>query len=284
MTASVEDVAAALYSGPPDEFVAARNERAVEAEDQDAAARIRALRKPTVAAWVVNVFASERGAQLEQALQLAQELRDAQDDLDAATLAQLGRERRALTSRLAADAADLAIARGGRVTESTREAVRQTISAAFFSADAAAAVSSGRLVRELEPSDDLDLTDAVGGGPPVVGAAPAQPADEVSARRERRRAERSLHDAEQALARAERVRADAEGRRRDTARRRDELANRITELEDELARARAQHTDAEGQTSQASRRCEETSALVEEARRTVADARHAVSALSPGHG
>ncbi|MBO9625743.1 MAG: transposase [Microbacterium sp.] len=282
MSVFVDEVAAALYAGPPETFIRERNARAAEAAHPDEAKMIRALRKPTVAAWVVNVFASERAAQLEQALQLATELRDAQDDLDAATLAQLGRERRALTTRLAADAADLAAARGGRVTESTREAVRQTISAAFFSADAAVAVSSGRLVHELEPSDDVDLADAVGGGQPVVAATPAQPADELSARRERRRAEKAVHDAEHALARAERVHADAERRHRDIARRRDELAHRIAELEDELARARTQHADAQMQTSRAMQQGEQTSALVETARRAASEAQDALDALSHG--
>ncbi|HKT55370.1 MAG TPA: transposase, partial [Microbacterium sp.] len=155
---SLTEIAAELYSAAPEEFVAARNARAADAADREDAARIRALKKPSVAAWVVNVFAHERADRLGQALQLAAELREAQDQLDAATLAELGRRRRALTSQLAHEAGELASARGGRVSPSTLEAVRQTIAAAFFDPDAAVAVASGRLVRELEASGDpVDL-------------------------------------------------------------------------------------------------------------------------------
>ena len=128
---TLDDIAAALYAGPPEEFTAARNARAKDLDDRALAAEVKALRKPAVAAWVVNVLAQARAAQLGQALALAAELREAQADLDAAALAKLGRERRALTRRLAETAADLAGSRGERVTAATRDAVEQTISAAF---------------------------------------------------------------------------------------------------------------------------------------------------------
>lgn len=96
----IDEVATDLYAGPLGEFVASRNARAKEATDRETAARIRAMRKPTLVAWVVNVFAVERTAQLDEALRLAQDLRQAQAGLDAAALAQLGRERRTLTRRL----------------------------------------------------------------------------------------------------------------------------------------------------------------------------------------
>ncbi|MEE2814693.1 MAG: transposase, partial [Actinomycetota bacterium] len=219
----LDSIAAELYAGSPDEFIAARNARAKDIGDPALSAAVRALRKPSVAAWVVNLFARERSARLGQALQLASELREAQDDLDAATLSQLGRQRRALTGQLAAEAVSLATARGGRVTDATLESVRQTISAAFFDPEAAAAVASGRLVRDIEPTGSFDPGAVVAGGRPDAPVAPKPAADEVAARRARRDAERALREAERAHTGAERA-----------ARRANEEAHEIDERIDQL--------------------------------------------------
>ncbi|MGN8026097.1 transposase [Microbacterium sp. 22242] len=231
----IEQIAAELYAGPPRDFVATRNARAKDAGDAELAAQIRALRKPSVAAWVVNLFARERASRLGEALRLAEEVREAQADLDAAALAQLGRERRALTNRLAADAVALAKTRGERITDATLEAVRQTIAVAFFDPSAAAAVASGRLVHDLDPSGDpADHDAAVAGGAPGSPAASPPPADEVAARRELRKAESVLHDAQQSLSRARLDHSKAEQAARDTEQRVKTLAARIAELEAEL--------------------------------------------------
>lgn len=237
---TLADITAELYAGSPDDFVAARNARANEVDDPDLAKQIRALRKPSLAAWVVNMFARERAQALSQALTLAEELREAQTDLDAAALTQLSRQRRALTDRLSADAAELATARGGRVTSSTREAVEQTIRAAFFDRDAATAVASGRLVRQLDPSGSTDLGTVVGGGPPESVRAPSPPPDELRARRDRHRAERAVHDAEKALSRAQRAQTDAERGLREAVTRYDELDAKKKALDAELRRVRSE--------------------------------------------
>lgn len=242
---SLEGIASELYAGPLDEFIPARNARARESASLDPAlaARIRELRKPSVAAWVVNVFAVERSAQLDEALQLAEQLRDAQEDLDAKALSQLGRDRRALTAQLASLASDLAEARGERVTAATRESVQQTLSAAFFDADAAAAVSSGRLVRALEARGTFaesmeSMESIVGGGAPLSTAPAEKPIDEVNARRRRRDAERLVREAEQTRDRAARG-ATAAGRALQEAEADAKaLASRAAELENELAATR----------------------------------------------
>ena len=240
MDSELADVAVQLYTGSPTDFVTARNSRAAHAHDPDLAARIRGLKKPSVAAWVVNVFAHERAAQLAEALELAEELREAQADLDAGALAQLGRDRRALTTRLAKDAAELAEARGQRITASTRDAVQQTISAAFFDPTAAAAVASARLVRELEPAGTFaDIADSiVGGDAPDAPAVVAKPLDEVTARRKRRDAERAVRDAESAHDRVAREATRADRALRDAVLHVDELTRREQELESELAKVR----------------------------------------------
>lgn len=259
----LDSIAAELYAGSPDEFIAARNARAKDVGDPALSAAVRALRKPSVAAWVVNLFARERSARLGQALQLASELREAQDDLDAATLSQLGRQRRALTGQLAAEAVSLATARGGRVTDATLEAVRQTISAAFFDPEAAAAVASGRLVRDIEPTGSFDPGAVVAGGRPDAPVAPVAPkpaADEVAARRARRDAERALREAEQAHDRAGRAERRAEDDLRAAEERVDELTERISELEQELERTRQEATQAKTDARAAAERRRQTGA------------------------
>lgn len=275
---TLESIAADLYSGPPEEFISARNAKAKET-DAALSAQVKALRKPSIAAWVVNVFARERADQLAEALQLAEELREAQEDLDAATLAKLGRERRALTRRLAQDAADLAKSRGEKVTPSTLDAVQQTISAAFFNPDAAAAVASGRLIRELEPSATIDLGTVVAGGAPHAPTQSPAPADEVGARRRRRDAERAVREAEKARDQAERAHAKAEKTRSDAARRMKDVTARIEEIEAELAKAKAdaEHAGADAQTAE-----EREAATAEElttASNAVSEAREALDQL-----
>jgi len=280
--ATLEDIIAELYSVPPSDFVACRNARAKKIGDRALAADVRALRKPSMGAWVVNVYAREQGSELDEALQLAQELRDAQAELDAPALAKLGRERRALTKRLSDNAVALATSRGGTVSAATRDAVQQTISTAFFDAHAAAAVASGRLLRDLETSGvfPVDASETVAGGL-AAAPSPVKPrTDELSERRKRRKAEHAVDEAEQQLARAERDRATAERETREATRHSERLAVQVAELEQELARTRdeAQRTHAE--ISEASERQKESDERVVAAKRAVTVARDELKQLS----
>ncbi|WP_164233794.1 transposase [Microbacterium hydrocarbonoxydans] len=279
---TLTEIAAELYLEPPAAFTAARDAIVRSTTDKALAAQIRKLKKPSVAAWVVNVFATERSAQLGEALRLAEELHEAQADLDAATLSALGRERRTLTNRLAQNAADLAESRGERVTPATLEAVRQTLSAAFFDAGAAAAVASGRLVRELDPSGDVDVAGAVAGG---EAAAPeiARPAvDEVGERRERRRAERALREAEKDLERAERARTAAADAQREHREALERLTAREAELEAELARTRKHIVETRSALSEAEEGAAAVAARVDEAEAATTAARRALEEVLGG--
>ncbi len=205
-----------------------------------------ALRKPSIAAWVVNVFAQERAGQLGEALALARELREAQDDLDAAALAKLGRERRLLD-----EGARSGRGRAGRVAGRARHTVdarggRAELSAAFFDPVAAAAVASGRLVRALAPSATAtDIRDAVAGDLPELEPLSPPAVDELRDRRARRDVERAIATAEKEQASAERELADRDAALRELRARKDELTARVSELEAQLSRARADLTRAE---------------------------------------
>lgn len=278
--ATFEEIATGLYSGAPEAFVASRKARAAEV-DADLATRILALRKPSIAAWVVNLFAQERAGQLGEALELARELREAQDDLDAPALAKLGRERRLLTRRLAQAAGELAVSRGERVTPSTLEAVEQSISAAFFDQAAAAAVASGRLSRALDPSSTAsDIRDAVAGDvPELEPAPPPPPADELQARRARRDAERAIATAEKEHASAERELRTREGALRELRAEREMLIERVSQLERQLEQTRLDVTNVENTLPEAERRREDAAGRAKAAEEALDLARKVLDAL-----
>ncbi|WP_295839215.1 transposase [uncultured Microbacterium sp.] len=240
--ARLDEVAAELLSLPPARFTAARAERAAAAGPLGR--RIAKLRKPTVAAWAVNLLV--RDGQLGEAVELSRALHEAQDDLDAAELGRLGRQRRQLVAALARRAAELAADKGTPLSPAVKDAVEKTINAAVVDETAAAAVLTGRLVSAIDLAD----RDAEGVGAAVAGSVPAAvpaPAarDDLAARRARKAAERAVREAERARADAERERAAAD-RRLETARERaDRVHERIDELRTELARIEREAADAD---------------------------------------
>src|SRR5512138_346259 len=76
----IDEVADALYRLPPEEFTAARDDAAKQARsagDRDLAARIKALRKPSVSAHAVNSLAATQPDDLQALADLGARLRDA---------------------------------------------------------------------------------------------------------------------------------------------------------------------------------------------------------------
>lgn len=243
-TGALDAAADELYALTPDRFTAARNERAAAA-DREAAASIKALRKPSVAAWAVNLLARE--GRLGEAIDLAVALREAQADLDAAELKTLSTQRRALVAALAAQAVDLARAHDVTVSPAARDEVHKTINAAVMDAGAAAAVMTGRLVRALEATgfDEVDVSDAVAGSAPVPTARPSR--DELAERRARRAAEQAVREAERAASDADRELTRAAARATKAQERADLLHERIADVRGQLERmlSDAEHADDE---------------------------------------
>ncbi|QNA91728.1 hypothetical protein [Microbacterium sp. Se63.02b] len=211
---------------------------------------------------------------------MAGELREAQDDLDAAALAKLGRERRVLTRRLAEMAADVAGSRGERITPATLDAVQSSISAAFFDTAAAGAVASGRLIRALEPSGTAeDVRDSVAGDIPDVDSMAEQPPDELQQRRERREADRRVVASERELAVAEKKLAARAKALRALQAKVEELSETESELEAELARVRDEAAHVERDIAPATAEHAAAVEQVDAARSAAADARAAREAL-----
>ncbi|MFD4960494.1 transposase [Microbacterium sp. NPDC058389] len=238
----LDEIAAELYALPPAEFTAARNARAA-ASDPALAKQVKALRKPSVAAWAVNLLA--RDGQLADAVELSAALREAQDDLDAAELSRLGAQRRQLVAALAKQAVGLASNAGVSLSAAARDETEKTINAAVMDAAAAAAVLTARLVTTLEAGDidPATLADAVGGSLP--GAVEPAPRDDLAERRARKAAEKAAREAERLANEAERELARVDARRAKAQERVDHVRERIDDLRRDLATLEADAATAE---------------------------------------
>ncbi|MBW9111116.1 transposase [Microbacterium ureisolvens] len=272
----LDALAAELYALPPAQFTAARNARAGLAAPA-LAKRLKALRKPTVSAWAVNLLA--RDGQLADAVELSAALREAQDDFDAAELSRLSRQRRQLVAALAKQAVGLAEEAGGTVSAAARDDVAATINAAVMDAAAAAAVLTARLVKPLE-AGDIDpaaLADAVGGSLPGAVAPPAR--DDLAERRARKAAEKAAREAERLANEAERELARVDARRAKAQERVDHVRERIDDLRRDLAaleadeRAAVEKLDTiERERSEAAAKSRDAAQAAERAQRAVDEA------------
>ena len=217
--AGIDDAAEELYAVLPAEFIAARNALAKQTRsggDEELYAQVKGLRRPSAAAWLVNLLArSDEG--FEQFSDLSHRLRDAQTHLDAPTMKELGQERTRVVAELVERA--VALAKDAdpqyRDTATVRDQVTSTLTAAVADPTAEAAVTSGRLVSPLSYAGfgEVDLTDAVATPLHVVRQqevkpAKPKPAKKVDhraldrARADLERAEEQLEEAEQAFDKA----------------------------------------------------------------------------------
>jgi hypothetical protein len=230
-----------LYGLPLDEFVGARDElaRGLGREgDREEAARVKALRKPTVGAWALNQAVRRRRVETDALLATGKRLRAAHEDLmsggDPAVLRETMDEERSLTTALA-DCAEAIASETGKSGPALRDRVRATLHAAVVEDEVRDELAAGRFVRERE-AVGLGLVGAPeastavpakrpaakprkdsGGpaGPARASAKGASPADRrgsarTAAKEEPARpdprlaeAERALSDAREALASAE---------------------------------------------------------------------------------
>lgn len=278
---TVDEVAAELCALPLGDFTAARNARAAATSDRAVAGDIRALRKPSLAAWVVDLLARSAPDDLAQAFEIGDALREAQEELDAATLAELTKQRRALVAGLARQAVALAADAGVSVSAAARDDVEKTLNAGMRDADAASAVLTTRLVRALDAVgfDPVDLEGAVAGS--VTSRPPAAPRDDLAERRARKAAEKTAREATQAAATADRELAAAEAAVGKARERADRLHERISELQAELARIEADADRADAATAAAE---EARAGAAQRAKKTRTAADAAQAALDGGSG
>ena len=168
-TRELEGIAGPLYALPYGDFVAARTAAAKDvgtvdltaAEQRALAADVRALPKPSVAAWAVNMLAAHSPEILRELAGLGTSMQAAQDALDAADLRRLAQERRQLLAGAVKTAQALAAEQGRAISAAVATEVEQTLRAATADRGAAAAVQSGWLLRALS-ADGVDVVDLAG--------------------------------------------------------------------------------------------------------------------------
>lgn len=272
MSAALLEVADALYALSMPDFTPARDARAKElkGQDKDLSAQVKALRKPSLAAWVVNALVRHETDQVEQVLAVGEALRAAQESMSADELRALTRQRRQLTAAVTTRARALARELGVKVTPAVADQVEATLTAAMIDQSCAAAVRSGQLVTALAATgvDEVDLATAVA-TPDALGfsARAAEPApdpgpehrpdlhvvpDPDADEKARAAASEQLATAEQALAEATEAHeaaatevSELEARALELQSGMDELRGRLAKLESQSEQVDEELADAE---------------------------------------
>ncbi|WP_344217495.1 hypothetical protein [Kribbella sancticallisti] len=234
-----EEAAGTLYASSAADFIATRNELAKQLKadgDQLGSTRLKALRKPTVAAWLANLVARELPDELDDLLALGDEFRQATADLDGDRLRELTPKRHKILDQLATSAAKLADREGQKVSADVAQKLRETLDAALVDPAAGEAVREGRLDSALRHVG-FGVVDETGAPSNVT------PLTEERRRRaeERRRArsadvktaKKDEKPEESAAAKAKREKAEREQEEREAA----EKAEARQELDDAVAAA-----------------------------------------------
>jgi hypothetical protein len=317
--ATLEEVAAELYGLAPEDFTATRNLRAKEARaagDRELADRISALRRPSAAAWAVNLLVRAHPAEVEQLLRLGDALREAQEALAGDELRELNRRQHGVIAAIRRRARTVAAEAGHPLSESVGRQVEATLRAAMADPAAAAAVRSGALTTDLEStgfgSVDVDgaVADVVlltrrGAGVPAdspaaeAGGAATDDADSpartLATPRSRPRKAAPRRTDQQDRERDEEVRRRQEEERheeerRQQERRRAEQAKRVERARREMEEAeRAAEAEAaalaraEDRVAELARQREDLSEQIEELTKALHDAQRAHEAAGREH-
>ncbi|MER6433470.1 hypothetical protein ABT272_37980 [Streptomyces sp900105245] len=248
----LDAVADELYALRPEEFVAARDRRALDARrsgERGLAAEIGALRRPSLAAWVSNLLVRREPDEVPPLLALGEELRRAHSELDGPRLRRLARRQNEVIGALARQARRLAGQSGHPVGEGVQREVEETLHAALADADAAREWAAGRLVKPLHatvgfpaagatPPDRRTATPASGPGKRATDDEPTGDPDHAPGERPRVRPDRAGRQAP-----TSRPDREAEEERRESRRRLAQARTRAREAERDL-RAREQEAEA----------------------------------------
>lgn len=278
----LDAVADELYALRPEEFVAARDRRALDARrsgEQGLAAEIGALRRPSLAAWVSNLLVRREPDEVPPLLALGEELRRAHRELDGPRLRRLARRQNEVIGALARQARRLAGQSGHPVGEGVQREVEETLHAALADADAAREWAAGRLVKPLHatvgfpaagatPPDRRTATPASGPGKRATDEEPTGDPDRAPGEQPRGRPDRAGRQT--STSRPDR---EAEEERRESRRRLAEARTRAREAERDL-RAREQEAEAaEREAAEAGARAAELEERVRELQDRLREAR-----------
>ncbi|MGV9675083.1 hypothetical protein ACWDSJ_07370 [Nocardia sp. NPDC003482] len=183
----LEDVIRELYGIDPGEFVRARDAQvkaARAAGDRKLATAIGKLRKPTVAAWAVNLLAREATDEVGALLNLGAALQDAQRRLSGDELRTLTTQRQQVVNALSHKAGRLAEEHGHPLGESVLREVGQTLHAALADSAVAEQVRDGTLTTSANYEGFGPAGPALASAPePAAGAKSERPTGHAAAAR-----------------------------------------------------------------------------------------------------
>ncbi|HEU5158282.1 MAG TPA: hypothetical protein VFU43_14900 [Streptosporangiaceae bacterium] len=239
---------AQLYGVDPADFIATRN---LLAKDNPALAkRLRALRRPTVSAWAVNLLARSAAEEVGWLLDVGEQLRDAWTAGD--HIGGLEQRRSELIARLVRTARELAGDAGQPLREPAVREVEETLQAATIDPDVAADVRAGRLDK---PRSHAGFGPGLGAfAAPSAGPAQARPsagAPAAASTAKRRPAKRPAErDREAELARLE-------DEHRAAAERSAEAARDLAEWEERVAEVRREAAEVEAEADRLRRELEQ---------------------------
>jgi hypothetical protein len=263
-----------LYALPPDEFTPRRDELAATARedgDADLAKAVKALRKPTAAAALMNQLARAEPDSLADYLDLGERLRDAQASLAGDELRRLGQERQRAAAALVRRAVMLA---DGPVSPAQRGELDATLLAAVADPAAGAAVVSGVLTRSLAYAGlgEVDITAATA---TPLSPVPPSARSAAGARRDVQSEVGAPSDVERRVGRSDGSRVSAAER---LIARREEAAARLAAAADDVRAAERAVADQLSAEQEAERTQAAAEAEVEELREALTRARFAVRA------
>jgi hypothetical protein len=203
-----DEAVEALYHGPLEEFTSARNQLAKSLRsDGDAATadEVKALKKPSRAAWLVNQLALRKAGEVAELLELGGELRAAQEEMlagsaDREKLREVARREQAGVESLLRSAETIAGEHG--VGDQILARVGETLQAAAGDPDLAEAIRRGMVTREQRAAS-VGLVGPAGSGPRPAPREGKKGDAERQARQQRAKrhqaAERKLATAEKKL-------------------------------------------------------------------------------------
>lgn len=279
------DVADELFALPPGDFTAARDARSRAAKsegDVELAGAVKALRKPSTAAWVLNLLVRREPGQVDQILSVGAALREAQQAMEAGELRALTRQRRQVTAALTHQARSHATQAGVRVTEAVAAQVEATLTAAMVDEACGRALRSGMLtgalsttgVQAVAPEQVaavLAVPTALGfNATPREAPRPGRPDLHVVADPDA--AAKALAAAEERLAAAESVHDEAVATLAELGAEHERLEARSLQLHAELEELRLRASELEDESDEVE---EQAAALEEERAEAAAEARRA---------
>jgi hypothetical protein len=157
MAGSIDEEIGKLYGLTPEEFTAARDRMAKDLKaggDSKSAAEVKALRRPTLAAWAANQVVRREPKGADALLEAGDELRKAQrralSGVSGAGGLHEATERRRKAVRSLLKATQAILDEAGRASSSgTMEAIQATLEAASTDEEAGRAFRQGRLTKEF---------------------------------------------------------------------------------------------------------------------------------------